>query len=128
MSDQSRRGGMGKAVALALLMAAGGFACAAQAQVASVLVAQPGEDNKPIGILGGQSQIVRPPWPVARVSVTDPTIADVEALTPEQVLVLGKKPGSTDLVMWSQDEKVWRARLDVGIDVARLKAGLAALF
>src|SRR5947208_6697999 len=71
---------------------------AASAQLSTVLVAQPGDENKPISILVGQSQIVRPPWPVARVSVTDPAVADVEALTPEQVLVLGKKPGSTDLV------------------------------
>src|SRR5437899_8446409 len=97
---------------------------AALGQVSTVLVAQPGEENKPISILVGQSQIVRPPWPVARVSVTDPTIADVEALTPEQVLVLGKKRRSTDLVMWSQDEKVWRARLDRGSDIERAKANL----
>jgi pilus assembly protein CpaC len=94
----------------------------------TVVVAQAGEEPKPISVVMGQSQIVRPPWPVARVSVTDPTIADVEALTPEQVLVMGKKPGSTDLIMWSSDEKVWRARLDVGIDVTRIKEDLTKLF
>ncbi|HYE62913.1 MAG TPA: type II and III secretion system protein family protein [Phycisphaerales bacterium] len=100
----------------------------AQSQVATIVLSQPGDENPPLQILAGQSQVIRPPWPVARVSVTDPSIADVQALTPEQVLVLGKKPGSTDLVLWSQDERIWRARVDVGIDVARIKADLERLF
>jgi pilus assembly protein CpaC len=110
------------------ITASAGITSVARAQNTAVLVAQAGDENKTVSVLVGQSQIVRPPWPVTRVSVTDPTIADVEALTPEQVLVLGKKPGSTDLVMWSQDEKVWRARLDVAIDVARIKTDLTKLF
>src|SRR6185369_14999074 len=83
LSAAGRLAGLALTAAGALALFAGG---SAQAQVSTVLIAQPGEENKPISILVGQSQIVRPPWPVARVSVTDPAIADVEALTPEQVL------------------------------------------
>jgi pilus assembly protein CpaC len=97
-------------------------------QASPVLAVQATPDNKPVTVLMGQSQVIRPPWPVVRVSVTDPSVADVQTLTPEQVLVMGKKAGSTDLVMWSKDEQVWRARLDVGVDVARIKADLMSMF
>jgi pilus assembly protein CpaC len=81
-----------------------------------------------LSILLGQSQVVKPPFQASRVSVTDPAVADVQVLTPEQLLIMGKKPGTTDLVVWSQQEQVWRTRLDVGIDVERLKGELAATF
>lgn len=120
----------GLGMVVGALVAAAGLvsSVSAQNQVGTVVLSQPGDENPPLQILAGQSQVIRPPWPVTRVSVTDPTIADVQALTPEQVLVLGKKPGSTDLVLWSQDERIWRARVDVGVDVARIKADLERLF
>src|SRR5579862_495611 len=95
--------------------------------VGEVVQAQPAGDGV-LPVFVGQSQIIKPPFPVARVSVTDPAVADVQVLTPDQLLVLGKKPGATDLVTWSQDEKVWRTRIDVGIDVQRLRADLSATF
>lgn len=76
----------------------------------------------------GRSSLVRAPWPATRVSVTDPEVADLQVLTPDQVLVMGKSVGSTDLIMWSEQEEVWRARIDVDVDLSRLKADLARLF
>jgi pilus assembly protein CpaC len=119
----------GLAATAGVLAVMGGIVSLAQAQpVAAVVLSQPSDENPPLQILTGQSQVIRPPWPVTRVSVTDPTIADVQALTPEQVLVLGKKAGSTDLLLWSQDERIWRARVDVSVDVARIKSDLERLF
>jgi len=124
------RSAAGLAASAGVVFAAGGLVSQAVAQqpVAAVVISQPTDENPPLQILMGQSQVIRPPWPVTRVSVTDPTIADVQALTPEQVLVLGKKAGSTDLVLWSKDERIWRARVDVSVDVVRIKADLERLF
>jgi pilus assembly protein CpaC len=76
----------------------------------------------------GQSQMVKAPWPVKRVSITDPNVADVKVLTADQVLVMGKNVGTTDLLMWNEREELWQARVEVGRDVAYIRAELARLF
>lgn len=40
-------------------------------------------------------------WDITRVSIADPTIADVQLLTPKQVLIMAKeKTGTTSLTLW----------------------------
>lgn len=93
-----------------------------------------GSDNvtvrpETITFLLGQSTIVRSPWPTVRVLVTDPTIADVQVLTPEQLLLKGFKVGSTDLIIWSEDEKqVQKWNVQVLLDTASFKSKLDELF
>ncbi len=112
---------------------------AAAAAVLLVQIAAPGQgakspqpakagQGKDITIYQGSSQVVRSPWPVKRVAVTDPKIADVRVLSPRQVLLQGKAIGSTDLVLWSDKEEIWRARVHVEIDLARIRAELRKLF
>ena len=82
-----------------------------------------------ITFIVGESTIVRAPWPAGRVAVTDPTIANVEILTSEQVLLQGFKVGSTDLIVWSEDEtQVRQWKVQVKLDTARYKAKLDELF
>lgn len=82
-----------------------------------------------ITFLLGQSTIVRSPWPTVRVAVTDATIADVQVLTPEQILLKGFKVGSTDLIIWSEDEKqVQKWNVQVRLDTASFKTKLDELF
>jgi pilus assembly protein CpaC len=82
-----------------------------------------------ISIIVGESTIVRTPLPTIRVAVTDPKIADVKVLTPYQVLLQGTKVGSTDLIIWSEDEKeVWRWKIRVVMDLPAYKEKLDELF
>jgi pilus assembly protein CpaC len=82
-----------------------------------------------ITFLVGESTIVRPPWATVRVAVTDPTIANVQVLTPEQVLLQGLRAGATDLILWSEDEKqVQQWKVQVRLDTASFKAKLDELF
>jgi len=82
-----------------------------------------------ITVIVGESTIVKTPWPTVRVAVTDPKIADVQVLTRDQVLLQGIKVGSTDLILWSEDEKqVWQRKVLVNIDTARFKEKLDELF
>jgi Flp pilus assembly secretin CpaC len=82
-----------------LLLAAGIGVTGAQTESAS----------DEIILVAGRSAVIKAPWPTVRVAVTDPKIADVQVLTPEQVLVQGLKVGSTDLILWSEDEqKTWQ--------------------
>jgi len=80
-----------------------------------------------IRIFLGRSTVIKSPWGVVRVSVTAPKIADVTVLTPNQVLVLGKAIGTTDVILWSQKEEMWQARVDVVADVVQLRSDLNAV-
>ncbi len=75
-----------------------------------------------------QSTTVTTPWPVTRVAVIDPKIADVQVLSPQEVLVMGKAVGSTDLVLWGEGERTQRVRLDVAIDLRYMESELNRLF
>ena len=76
----------------------------------------------------GQSKRISGPWPVKRVSVSDPKIADVQVLGPQEVLVQGKSVGTTDLFLWSTDEQVVERRVEVHLDLERLRQELKDLF
>ncbi|MAE68055.1 MAG: hypothetical protein CMJ18_27715 [Phycisphaeraceae bacterium] len=73
----------------------------------------------------GHSTLIKAPWLVKQVSVANPEIADVQPTTPDQVLVVGKQIGSTDVTMWSEDGQTWQARILVEVDVARIQADLS---
>jgi pilus assembly protein CpaC len=82
-----------------------------------------------ISFIVGESTIVKTPWPTVRVAVTDPAIAYVESLTPEQVLLQGIKVGSTDLIVWNEDEtQVKKWKVQVKLDTTRFKEKLDELF
>lgn len=85
-------------------------------------------NGKTLRIILGTSQVIRPPWPVARVAVTNPKVADLQVLSPRQVLVQGKGVGMTDLTMWSDNEEVWHAPVHVEIDPQSMQLRLKQLF
>jgi pilus assembly protein CpaC len=82
-----------------------------------------------ITFIVGESTIVRTPWPTVRVAVTDPTIVYQESLTPEQILLQGVKVGSTDLIVWNEDEtQVRKWKVQVKLDTAKFQEKLDELF
>jgi len=82
----------------------------------------------PIKVLLGQSQLVDTPWPVTRVAVTDPAVANVQVLTPRQILLQGAHAGETDIILWGGDNEVKTTRVEVEIDVTRIRQELQGLF
>jgi len=82
-----------------------------------------------IEVIIGESTVVKTPWPAIRVAVTEPKIANVQVLMPDQVLVQGMKLGSTDLIMWSEGEKnVQQWKVKVNLDLVACKSKLDELF
>jgi pilus assembly protein CpaC len=69
----------------------------------------------------GKSVIVSSPGPVKRVSLGSQDIADAIVLTPQQISVIGKAPGVTNLILWGADDKI-STILDIQVspDVSRL--------
>lgn len=87
----------------------------------------PEEETKTVELYLGHSQVVKAPWMVKRMSVTNPAIADVQALTPESILIMGKSIGTTDVFLWSETEERWQARIMVTADLGELTAVLAKI-
>ena len=83
---------------------------------------------RPVEIHVGTSTVINAPWSVSRVSVTNPDVADVQVLTPRQVLLTGNALGSTDLILWSETEEIWHARVNVMVDLGYIKDELGKLF
>ncbi len=67
------------------------------------------------------------PFPVARVSVGDPRIADVILLNTTDVYLLGKSVGTTNLIVWNRNNEASIIDLSVSIDASLLQARLAEL-
>lgn len=87
------------------------------------------DGSEAITILHRQSQVVQTPWKVVRVAVTDPTIADVKVLTPDQILIQGLAIGTTDVLMWSSDEtQVSQKTVKVAMDLETMGQTLRGLF
>ncbi len=51
----------------------------------------------------GKSQILNFDTGIKRVSIADPNIADVVVVSPQQLIVNGKKTGSTSLIFWGKN-------------------------
>ena len=78
---------------------AGGLLLAPTAQVAA-------EEEAPtqVNLTAGHSSLLRFANPVDKASVNDQAIADVVVISPTQLLVQGKHPGSTSILVWRGEE------------------------
>jgi pilus assembly protein CpaC len=86
------------------------------------------EPQRVLPLYPGEARLIDAPWPVARVSVANPEIADVDVINPQQVQLIGVAPGVTNLVLWSKDERTWRARVEVEADLSKLEGQLKKMF
>lgn len=72
-----------------------------------------GEDFIAIGI--GRLTVVRATQAIATVAVGDPAVADVAVEGDRSVMVFGKRPGQTDLVLMGHNNRqIMRSRIVVG--------------
>jgi pilus assembly protein CpaC len=67
----------------------------AQAQAAS-------DGARDLFVTAGKSLVVESPVIIQRVAVGDSKIAEAVAVTPREVLINGKLPGETSLIVWQQ--------------------------
>lgn len=61
------------------------------------------DNNKRLYGMVGKSQILNFDTGIKRVSIADPNIADVVVVSPKQLIVNGKKTGSTSLIFWGKN-------------------------
>src|SRR5512144_2255112 len=107
--------------ALLIGLCLAGGASAQSARLSAVRAPVAGQLAVPLN----KSQVLRLDVPYKQVSVGNPEIAEVVAVSPNTIYVLGRKLGSTSLIFGDADGRVLAiADLVVGYDVESLKQKL----
>ena len=72
----------------------------------------------PLRVMVGKSLLINTTERLKRVSVTDPTIADPQVISPTQILIHGRSPGEVSLLIWDELERSRSFDLRVDVDVS----------
>ena len=72
----------------------------------------------PLRVMVGKSLLINTTERLRRISVTDPSIAFAQVITPTQILVHGKTPGEVSLLIWDELERSRSFDLRVDVDVS----------
>lgn len=82
------------------------------------------EKPKKLQLVVGKSIILKNSKPVDRVSIANPAIAKVILLSPNEVYLIGKTAGITNLTIWQNKKICAIYNLEVDCDISRLKQQL----
>jgi pilus assembly protein CpaC len=75
-------------------------------------------------VTADQSMLIDSIEDIRRVSIAKPEIADVEVISPRQLLVIGKSAGTTTLIYWNDREIPTNIDLNVGVNVDKAREDL----
>ena len=85
------------------------------------------EIGKPITLIAGKSTLLRFEAPIERISVGNPAVADVTLISAQELYLLGKTFGATNLIVWRRTGPTTIVDLSVSLDTAMLRERLHAL-
>lgn len=66
-----------------------------------------------VAVETGQSQVLTVGSDIRKAAISNREIADIETITPRQLLIIGKNPGSTNLILWDASGQYTFFNLDV---------------
>ncbi len=113
-------------VALSAIAASLGFA--ETAPIEPPIAAPTGSDaSQFLHLAVGKSTVLKFASPVTRLSVGNPAVGDVILLGPNEVYVVAKGVGSTNIVIWGKNNESRVVDMTVGIDPAGLQEKLLAV-
>lgn len=109
------------AFALALLVF-GASPALADGRLSDYRSPSPLGDQSGIQVPLNKSRIIDLTYPVTRVSVANPAIADILVVNPEQIYIVGKQLGTTNMTLWDENDSVKKmVGLEVTHDLQTLK-------
>jgi len=115
------------ALALCLLIACSYYPAISEAQQESDWVPQ-ADSGLSLKVTLFKSRILQLKTPVKKISIGNPAIADILILRAQQVYVVGKALGTTNVVLWDKDDRVITTiNLEVTHDLNTLKLKLHEL-
>ena len=86
------------------------------------------KESETLQMFAGTSLVVSSTNPLTRVSVTDPEIATIQVLSPQQVLIHSKAPGVVSLLLWGKPPLAYSFRLEVLRDIQSLQSTVSKVF
>ncbi len=85
------------------------------------------EISQTLRLKAGQSKVLRTPFPITRISVGNPGVADVLVISQKEVYITGLEAGYTNINVWGDRGRLTSATVLVELDVAMLKEKLHQL-
>jgi len=76
------------------------------------------QGSAPLRVMVGKSLLINTTEQLKRISVTDPSIAYAQVVTPTQILIHGRAPGEVSLLIWDELERSRSFDLRVDVDVS----------
>ena len=102
-------------------------AAVATAPLAADANTEPSTVGPALNLTIGKSTMMRLPSAITRISVGNPTVADVTLIGPAELYLLGKTYGSTNLMIWRKGAGPTAIDVNVNIDVARMETKIHEL-
>lgn len=95
----------------------------------TALAADSAEEAGPaaVSVAQGEARVMNFERRISRVAIADPAVADYRLISPTELYILGKQVGTTNLLLWQTDASPITMPVDVGLNVAPLRASLAQL-
>ncbi len=84
------------------------------------------QNEQSISTFVGKSKLLKFNDPVIRVAVGDPNVADFKIVSPQELFILGKAVGTTNILLWHKSGKSTLLDTTIAIDLAPLSKALAA--
>jgi pilus assembly protein CpaC len=72
----------------------------------------------------GSSKVVKTPFPVTRISVANPDIADIVVISEREIYINGLAPGVTNIILWGKGKRFTSTQVNVELDISLLKEKL----
>jgi pilus assembly protein CpaC len=90
--------------------------------------AQVAEAPQTLHLLVGRSLVITSPTRIKRVSLADNTVAEAIVVSPLQVVLNGKTPGTISLLLWDENEQSQIFEVTVDIDILSLSEKVRQVF
>lgn len=83
--------------------------------VPAAAYAQIAEADRRVQVASGQSVLLQPGEPITRVSVSDPEIVEAIVISPVEVQLNARKPGSATVIIWTKagERRLWIVESEV---------------
>jgi len=78
--------------------------------------------TKELGIIVGRSIIIDSPAQIVRVAVANPDLVETVAVNPHELLINGKVPGQTTMILWTEGSQRRAYNLNVTANTSHLEA------
>jgi pilus assembly protein CpaC len=89
---------------------------------------QAAEGPQSLHLLVGRSLVITSPTRIKRVSLADSTIAEALVVSPLQVVLNGKTPGTVSLLLWDENEQNQIFEVTVDVDILSLSEKIRQVF